>query len=78
MLEFVGLSSGIQGCFLCVSFGELRGESVGKIFLEGEDAEVDCTPKKATINKVRLTCRNIIYKMPILSITDVLRAALPS
>jgi len=48
----VGLSSGIQGCFLCVSFGELRGESVGKIFLEGEDAEVDCTPKKATINKM--------------------------
>ena len=34
LLEFVGLISNKQGCFLCVSFGELRGEEVEKIKVE--------------------------------------------
>ena len=34
LLEFVGLRTSKQGCFLCVSFGELRGEEVEKITVE--------------------------------------------
>ena len=46
LLEFVGLSTYQQGCFLCVSVGELRGEEVEK--MKGEEKVVAIIPRQVS------------------------------
>ena len=52
LLEYASQDSDKQGCFLCVSFGDLRGERVEKMQILAK-ADDDCVPSGTSLEKVR-------------------------